>query len=167
MYQSIQGVNHTWKELYDVTFPPVPFRTIRAIMESRQNGQEDYVLSPDFQDTNSTERSKFFQRLGFVVRLMLKISKGPGSQKQETAGPTVSSCSLTYYISVTPKVSAHQAPLAAQTVKNLREMWEIQVRSLGRKIPWRRKWQPTQVWRIPRTDEPGGLQSMWKQKLGT
>ena len=31
------------------------------------------------------------------------------------------------------------------------------------KIPWRRKWQPTPVllaWRIPWTEEPGGLQSM-------
>ena len=66
---------------------------------------------------------------------MLKISKGPGSQKQQTAGPTVSSCSLTYYISVTPKVSAHQAPLAAQMVKNLRAVWEIQVRYLGQEDP--------------------------------
>ena len=31
-----------------------------------------------------------------------------------------------------------------------------------RKIPWRRAWQPTPVilaWRIPWTEEPGGLQS--------
>ena len=29
-----------------------------------------------------------------------------------------------------------------------------------RKIPWKRKWQPTRVhaWRIPWTEEPGGLQ---------
>ena len=32
-----------------------------------------------------------------------------------------------------------------------------------RKIPWRKKWQPTPVflaWKIPWTEEPGGLQSM-------
>ena len=32
------------------------------------------------------------------------------------------------------------------------------------KIPWRRKWQPTPVFlpgKIPRTDEPRGLQSIW------
>ena len=32
-----------------------------------------------------------------------------------------------------------------------------------RKIPWRRTWQPTPVilaWRIPWTEQPGGLQSM-------
>ena len=34
------------------------------------------------------------------------------------------------------------------------------------KIPWRREWQPANnilVWRIPRTEEPGGLQSMGPQ----
>ena len=37
------------------------------------------------------------------------------------------------------------------------------------KIPWRRKWQPTPVipaWEIPRTEEPGGLQSVGSQRVG-
>ena len=37
------------------------------------------------------------------------------------------------------------------------------------KIPWRRKWQPTPViraWRIPWTEEPGGLQSTGSQRVG-
>ena len=33
--------------------------------------------------------------------------------------------------------------LVAQMVKNLPAMQETQVRSLGWKIPWRKKWQPT------------------------
>ena len=34
------------------------------------------------------------------------------------------------------------------------------------KIPWRRKWQPTPVfWRIPWTEEPGGLQCTGSQKV--
>ena len=35
------------------------------------------------------------------------------------------------------------------------------------KIPWRRKWQPSPVlaWRIPWTEEPGGLQSTGSQGL--
>ena len=37
------------------------------------------------------------------------------------------------------------ASLVAQTVKRLPAMRETQVRSLGRKIVWRRKWQPTPV----------------------
>ena len=37
-----------------------------------------------------------------------------------------------------------------------------------RKIPWRRKWQPTPVFlprRIPWTEEPGGLESTGSQQL--
>ena len=50
--------------------------------------------------------------------------------------------------------------LVAQTVKNLPAMWETQVRSLGREDPLE-KGIATQssvlVWRIPWTEEPGGL----------
>jgi len=35
--------------------------------------------------------------------------------------------------------------LVAQTVKRLPTMQETGVQSLGRKISWRRKWQPTPV----------------------
>ena len=38
-----------------------------------------------------------------------------------------------------------------------------------RKIPWRKKWQPTPVFlpgEIPWTEEPGGLQSMGSQRIG-
>ena len=34
------------------------------------------------------------------------------------------------------------------------------------KIPWKRAWQPTLVWRIPWTEEPGRLQSMESQRVG-
>ena len=37
------------------------------------------------------------------------------------------------------------ASLAAQLVKNLPAMQETQVDPWVRKIPWRRKWQPTPV----------------------
>ena len=33
----------------------------------------------------------------------------------------------------------------AQVVKNLPAVQENQVQSVGRKVPWRRKWQPTPV----------------------
>jgi len=36
------------------------------------------------------------------------------------------------------------------------------------KIPWRRAWQPTPIffaWRIPWTEEPGGLQSIGSQRV--
>ena len=37
-----------------------------------------------------------------------------------------------------------------------------------KKMPWRRKWQPPPsilAWRIPWTEEPGGLQSMGSQRV--
>ena len=40
---------------------------------------------------------------------------------------------------------SHWASLIAQMVKNLPAMQETRVQSLGRKIPWRREWQPTPV----------------------
>ena len=57
----------------------------------------------------------------------------------------------------------------AQTVKNQPAMWETQVQSLG--------WEDTMeegmathsstlAWRIPWTEEPGGLQSMGSQRVG-
>ena len=38
-----------------------------------------------------------------------------------------------------------KASLVAQMVKRLPTMWETWVRSLGWKILWRRKWEPTPV----------------------
>jgi len=55
------------------------------------------------------------------------------------------------------------APLVVQTVKQLPAMWETGFNPWVRKIPWRRKWQPTPVrlpGKIPWLEEPGGLQSM-------
>ena len=54
--------------------------------------------------------------------------------------------------------------MVAQMVKNLPAMWEDlgSIPGLG-KFPWRREWLPTPVFlpgEIPRTEEPGGLQSM-------
>ena len=39
------------------------------------------------------------------------------------------------------------ASLVTQRVKHLPAMRETRVRSLGREDPWRRKWQPTPVFR--------------------
>ena len=58
--------------------------------------------------------------------------------------------------------------LMAQWVKNLPAVQETQekwVGSLGGEDPLQREWQPTPVlaWRIPWTEEPGGLLSMGSQ----
>ena len=50
----------------------------------------------------------------------------------------------------------------AQTVKSLSKMRETRVRSLGREDPLEKEMaipSSTLAWRIPWTEEPGGLQS--------
>ena len=57
----------------------------------------------------------------------------------------------------------------AQMVKNLLAMRETPVQALGQKEPLE-KGMPIHssilVWRIPRTEEPSGLQSMRSQGVG-
>ena len=57
-------------------------------------------------------------------------------------------------------------PWVAQMVKNLPAMWEIWVWSLGWKIPWRRKWQPTPVFLPGKSDGWRSLAgySLWGRK---
>jgi len=62
------------------------------------------------------------------------------------------------------------ASLVAQMVKNLPAMWETWVRSLGREDPLERGMATHSsilAWRIPWTEEPGGLQSMGLKELDT
>ena len=54
------------------------------------------------------------------------------------------------------------ASLVAQTVKHLPAMWETQVQSLGLEDPLEKEMATHSsilAWRIPWTEEPGGLQS--------
>ena len=60
------------------------------------------------------------------------------------------------------------ASLVAQTVKHLSTMWETQVRSLGREDPLEKEMathSSTLAWKIPWTEESGGLQSMGSQRV--
>ena len=57
----------------------------------------------------------------------------------------------------------------AQTVKNLLETKEIQIRSLGREDPLEKgmaTYSSILAWRILWTEEPGGLQSVGSQRVG-
>ena len=61
------------------------------------------------------------------------------------------------------------ASLVAQVVKNLLAVQETQGQSLGwGDPPWIREWLPTPVFLpgTPRTEEPGGLQSVESQRAG-
>ena len=60
-------------------------------------------------------------------------------------------------------------PLVAQSVNNLPTMWETQVLFLGQEDPLEKGMATHSrilAWKIPRTEEPGGLQSMESQRLG-
>ena len=61
------------------------------------------------------------------------------------------------------------ASLVAQTVKRLPAMWETRVRFLGQEDPLEKEMaihSSILAWRIPRPEEPGGLQSMGSQRVG-
>ena len=61
------------------------------------------------------------------------------------------------------------ASLVAQTVKNLPAMWETLVWSLGQEDPLEKGMATHSsilAWKIPRTQAPGGLQSMGSQRVG-
>jgi len=60
-------------------------------------------------------------------------------------------------------------PNPAQMVNDLPVMRETQVQSLGREDPLEKEKTPHSsilAWRIPWTEEPGGLQSMDSQRVG-
>ena len=59
--------------------------------------------------------------------------------------------------------------LVPQMVKNLPAMQETRVRSLGQEDPLEKGMAThsnSLAWRIPRTEKPGGLQSMKLQRVG-
>ena len=61
------------------------------------------------------------------------------------------------------------ASQVAQIVKNLSAMWETQVQSLGQEDPLEKGMATHSsilAWRIPWTEEPGGLQSKGSQRVG-
>ena len=69
---------------------------------------------------------------------------------------------------VTTLVEYTRASLVAQRVKRLPAMQETWVRSLGREDPLEKEMAAHSsilVWRIPWTEEPGGLQSTGLQRV--
>ena len=57
----------------------------------------------------------------------------------------------------------------AQAVKNLPAMQEMWVQSLGQEDPLEKEMATISsilAWKMPRTEEPGGLQSMGSQRVG-
>ena len=59
--------------------------------------------------------------------------------------------------------------LVAQTVKRLPTVQETRVQSLGQEDPLEKEMATHSsivAWKIPWTEEPGRLQSMWSQRVG-
>ena len=59
--------------------------------------------------------------------------------------------------------------MVAQTVKCLPTVWETRFQSLGREDPLEKEMathSSTLAWKIPWTEEPGGLQSVGWQRVG-
>ena len=57
----------------------------------------------------------------------------------------------------------------AQTVKSLPTVWETQVQSLAQEDPLEKEMATHSrilAWKIPRTEESGGLQSMGSKRVG-
>ena len=68
----------------------------------------------------------------------------------------------------TPLCALPAASLVAQIVENLPALGETQVRSLGREDPLEKGMATHSsilAWRIPWTEEPGGLQT-WGRRVG-
>ena len=68
----------------------------------------------------------------------------------------------------TPECFSYICP-GVQMVKNLPAIQETQVKSLGREDPMEEEMaihSSILTWRIPWTEEPGGLQSMGSQRVG-
>ena len=66
-------------------------------------------------------------------------------------------------------ISKEDLAFIAQSVKNLPAVQETWVRSLRREDPLEKEMATHSsilAWKIPRTEEPGGLQSMGLQKVG-
>ena len=73
------------------------------------------------------------------------------------------------YILLISLYITYNASLVAQRLKCLPLMWETRVRSLGREDPLEKEMaihSSILAWRIPWTEEPGGLQSMGLQRVG-
>ena len=76
--------------------------------------------------------------------------------------------SYLFYIYI-ERVVCTWASLVAQKVKNLPAVHETWVRSLGQEDPLEKGMTTHSsilAWRIPGTEEPGGLQSMGLQRVG-
>ena len=78
---------------------------------------------------------------------------------------------LAFFLSVVLKLKVHidRSSLVAQWSRIHLPMWETQVQSLGQKDPLEKEMATHYsilAWKVPWTEEPGGLYSPWGHKVG-
>ena len=77
--------------------------------------------------------------------------------------------SLNNYLHVGEKKKKKRTSLVTQTVKGLPTVRQTRVLSLGQEDPLEKETathSSIHAWKIPWTEEPGGLQSMGSQRVG-
>ena len=75
---------------------------------------------------------------------------------------------MNFFLDVNQLFDPLGSSLVAQMVKDLPAMWETQVQPLGWEDPLEEEMATHSsilAWKIPRTEEPGGLQSMGSQRV--
>ena len=93
----------------------------------------------EFKIPKNSKIATTFERVKFVLHIIYGVSFVQQTSRWQL--PSNKNACLNIYVA---QIWGNPLPsLVVQMVKNLPPVWEIWVRSLVRKIPWRRKWQPT------------------------
>ena len=101
-----------------------------------------------------------------VCCLLYMHNQKKSRNDEQKAEAFLSNGQLWFFVSFLYLVSTQtqRASQVAQLQRICLPMQETQM-WINKKIPWRRKWLPILVWRIPRTEEPGRLLSMGSQRV--
>ena len=93
----------------------------------------------EFKIPKNSKIATTFERVKFVLHIIYGVSFVQQTSRWQL--PSNKNACLNIYVA---QIWGNPLPsLVVQMVKNLPAVWETWVRSLLRKIPWRRKWQPT------------------------
>ena len=93
----------------------------------------------EFKIPKNSKIATTFERVKFVLHIIYGVSFVQQTSRWQL--PSNKNACLNIYVA---QIWGNPLPsLVVQMVKNLPAVWETWVRSLVRKIPWRRKWQPT------------------------
>ena len=108
-----------------------------------------------------------------MMKLLYLIVEGTtteeGWKKKKNSSALLWTPSSFYLVFIPSSLCIYRASLVAQMVKNLPAMQETLVWFLGQKDPLEEGMtihSSILAWRIPWTEEPGGLQSMGSQRVG-